>query len=151
MLHCLLAHTLKTSKRKQILRPLLDEVLEGVPVCPLLSKWSPVSYSGEMSQTQTVLHALFPTCLLLLCALNITYSTYYHTEHILGQRNQTIWNQVSQLKSLVMCVEFTCTHITNRPFQKLVTSVFLEHFRLVVVEHIQNDSALCTVRWREHI
>lgn len=49
---------------------LLDEVLEGVAVCPLLCKRGSASHSGEMTQTQSILHALLPTRLLLLCALD---------------------------------------------------------------------------------
>ncbi len=52
------------------LRVLLDEVLEGVAICPLLCKRGSVSHSGEMTQTQSILHALLPTRLLLLCALD---------------------------------------------------------------------------------
>ncbi len=47
----------------------LYQVLECVSVGPLLRVGRPVSDSGEVTQTETVLHALLTTRLLLLRAL----------------------------------------------------------------------------------
>lgn len=47
----------------------LDQVLECVSVGPLLCVGRPVSDGGEVTQTETVLHALLTTRLLLLSAL----------------------------------------------------------------------------------
>lgn len=47
----------------------LDQVLECVSVGPLLRVGRPVSDSGEVTETETVLHALLATRLLLLGAL----------------------------------------------------------------------------------
>ena len=52
-----------------IQRDLLDEVLKGVAVRPLLRERGPVAHRGEVSKTQPVLHALLPARLLLLGAL----------------------------------------------------------------------------------
>lgn len=51
------------------MRLLLDQVLEGISICPLLRVGRSVPDCGEMPQTQPVLHALFTAGLLLLSAL----------------------------------------------------------------------------------
>lgn len=48
---------------------LLDQVLECVSVGPLFCVGRSMSDSGEVTETETVLHALLPTRLLLLGAL----------------------------------------------------------------------------------
>lgn len=45
---------------------LLDKVLESITICPLFSKRGPMSDSGKVAQSQTVLHALISTRHLLL-------------------------------------------------------------------------------------
>lgn len=49
--------------------PSLDEVLEGVSVCPLLGEGGSVPDGGKVAQTQAVLHALVPAGHLLLLRL----------------------------------------------------------------------------------
>lgn len=49
----------------------LDQILECVSIGPLLRVGCPVSDSGEVTQAETVLHALFPTRLFLLSALRV--------------------------------------------------------------------------------
>lgn len=51
------------------MRLLLDQVLEGISVCPLFRVGRSVPDGGEMPQTQPVLHALLTAGLLLLSAL----------------------------------------------------------------------------------
>lgn len=53
----------------------LDQILERVSVGPLLCVGRPVSDSGEVTEAETVLHALLATRLLLLVALNIKKQT----------------------------------------------------------------------------
>lgn len=48
---------------------LLDEVLEGVSVCPLFGERRSVSHGGEVTQSEPVLHAFVPACHLLLFRL----------------------------------------------------------------------------------
>lgn len=49
----------------------LDQILECVSIGPLLRVGRSVPDSGEVTQAETVLHALFPTRLFLLSALKI--------------------------------------------------------------------------------
>lgn len=49
----------------------LDKILECVSISPLLGVGCPVSDSGEVTKTETVLHALLTTRLLLLGALHV--------------------------------------------------------------------------------
>lgn len=60
----------------------LDQILERVSVGPLLCVGRPVSDSGEVTETETVLHALLATRLLLLVALNIKKQTKKKPKHI---------------------------------------------------------------------
>lgn len=52
----------------------LDQVLKCVSVSPLLRVWRPVSDCGEVTQAETILHALLATWLLLLGALCVKKS-----------------------------------------------------------------------------
>lgn len=57
----------------------LDQVLESVSVRPLLCVGRSVSDGGEVAETETILHALLTTGLLLLGALCTTH-THTHDQ-----------------------------------------------------------------------
>lgn len=72
----------------------LDQVLECVSVGPLLRVGRTVSDGGEVSQTETVLHALLTTRLLLLSALFTKTSEImqiYVGSAIVTETNKIFW------------------------------------------------------------
>ena len=94
----------------------LDEVLEGVSVGPLLCERGSVSHGGEVTQTETVLHALISTRHLLLFGLHThTHSglfDYTHTHSGLFEYTHTHTLRTLQLHTHIHSglFDYTDTH-----------------------------------------
>lgn len=115
MLHCLLAYALKTVSRETDFSedPYLTRFWKAYPSVHCSVKEAPCLTVVKCPKRRRScmlfsLHACFSCVLWTSNTAHLSHLTHIRV------RNQTVWNQVSQQLSLVMCVQFTCMQFADR-------------------------------------
>lgn len=137
----------------------LDQVLKCVAVGPLLRVRGPVPDGGEVTQAETVLHALLATRLLLLGALSVKQSDttrqrwceQFHT-HMTEKKQEINFNNcVSQQCCYIVVIKMFSLASLTVFFSIVVKQSWRETGSPVTIDSMMNVVVDCVIRLQRFI